>query len=142
MSMGRYSLVSDVLFFDLPSWFLPFFLSSFLPFFIFTFCSCYYYISSFYTHWLAQQDLLLLPWRVWQIVLCMSQLTKTFSYSCSLVDGGAWRIGSVGSSQSEWKYPDFLLSDKPVTGVKGGKKSGKDKDDKSAKTKQGSGPKL
>ena len=31
-------------------------------------------------------------------------------------------MGSVGTSSSEWRYPDFLLSEKAVTGVKGGKR--------------------
>ena len=38
-----------------------------------------------------------------------------------LVDGAAWRTGS--SPGAGFKYPDFLLSDEVVTGVKGGKKS-------------------
>ena len=41
-------------------------------------------------------------------------------------------MGSVGTADSEWKYPDFLLSDKEVTGVKGGKrKKTEEKEDKS-----------
>ena len=40
---------------------------------------------------------------------------------CCLVDGAAWRTGS--SPGAGFKYPDFLLSDEVVTGVKGGKKS-------------------
>ncbi|KAI9753216.1 MAG: THO complex subunit 2 [Chaenotheca gracillima] len=38
-----------------------------------------------------------------------------------VVDGGSWR--TQGSSTSTFKYPDFLLSDDLVTGVKGGKKA-------------------
>ena len=52
-------------------------------------------------------------------------------------------MGSVGSAQSAWRYPDFLLSELPVTGVKGGKK--KNEEDKSgpiAKVKQVIGSKL
>lgn len=37
------------------------------------------------------------------------------------VDGAAWRTSS--GPGSGFKYPDFLLSDEMVTGVKGGKKS-------------------
>ena len=40
----------------------------------------------------------------------------------SVVDGGSWRTAS-GSPGAGFKYPDFLLSDEVVTGVKGGKKS-------------------
>jgi hypothetical protein len=38
------------------------------------------------------------------------------------VDGGAWRTHG-GDPGSGFEYPDFLLSDEVVTGVKGGKKS-------------------
>ena len=31
-------------------------------------------------------------------------------------------MGSVGTADSEWKYPDFLLSEKEFTGVKGKKR--------------------
>jgi len=37
------------------------------------------------------------------------------------VDGAAWRTGR--GPGSGFKYPDFLLGDEVVTGVKGGKKS-------------------
>ena len=36
-------------------------------------------------------------------------------------------MGSVGTADSEWKYPDFLLSEKEVTGVRGGKMKEKEK---------------
>jgi len=40
-----------------------------------------------------------------------------------VVDGGAWhRNGSQGPG-GQFAYPDFLLSDEAVSGVKGGKKS-------------------
>ncbi len=39
-----------------------------------------------------------------------------------VVDGGAWHIGSTGPGGG-FKYPDFILDDKTVTGVKGTKKS-------------------
>lgn len=40
----------------------------------------------------------------------------------SIVDGAAWR--TQGSSPGNgFKYPDFLLADEVVKGVKGGKKS-------------------
>ena len=39
-----------------------------------------------------------------------------------VVDGGAWHMPSTGPGQ-EFQYPDFLLSDAAVTGVKGGKKA-------------------
>lgn len=48
-----------------------------------------------------------------------------------LVDGGAWRMGSVGTADSEWRYPDFLLSEKEVTGVKGRKKKKEEEEGKS-----------
>jgi len=38
-----------------------------------------------------------------------------------VVDGGAWRMGKFGGDS--FKYPDFLLSNTEVTGVKGGRKS-------------------
>lgn len=38
-----------------------------------------------------------------------------------VVDGGAWRISSLGGGDS-FKYPDFLLGGEAITGVKGGKK--------------------
>lgn len=37
-----------------------------------------------------------------------------------VVDGGAWRMPSTGPGQ-EFQYPDFLISNQEVTGVKGGK---------------------
>ena len=40
----------------------------------------------------------------------------------SIVDGGAWRTHGADPG-SGFQYPDFLLSDEVVTGVKGGKKS-------------------
>ena len=36
-------------------------------------------------------------------------------------------MGSLGSADNEWKYPDFLLADQPVTGVQGGKKQKREK---------------
>ena len=39
----------------------------------------------------------------------------------NVVDGAAWRT-SAGPGAG-FKYPDFLLGDEVVTGVKGGKKS-------------------
>ncbi|KAI9885174.1 MAG: hypothetical protein M1823_003013 [Watsoniomyces obsoletus] len=39
-----------------------------------------------------------------------------------VVDGGAWRVMGTGVG-SGFPYPDFLLSDQPVTGVKATKKS-------------------
>ena len=41
-----------------------------------------------------------------------------------VVDGGAWRTG-IGQAGSGFKYPDFLLSDGVVDGVKGTKKASK-----------------
>ena len=38
-----------------------------------------------------------------------------------LVDGAAWRTGH--GPGGGFQYPDFLLGDEVVTGVKGGKKS-------------------
>jgi peroxisomal 2,4-dienoyl-CoA reductase len=38
------------------------------------------------------------------------------------VDGAAWRTHGANPG-SGFKYPDFLLADEVVTGVKGGKKS-------------------
>ncbi len=38
------------------------------------------------------------------------------------VDGAAWRT-HASSPGSGFSYPDFLLSDEDVTGVKGGKKT-------------------
>ncbi|KAF2431783.1 putative peroxisomal 2,4-dienoyl-CoA reductase SPS19 [Tothia fuscella] len=41
-----------------------------------------------------------------------------------VVDGGSWHTHfQPGSGNSKWAYPDFLLGDEEVTGVKGGKKS-------------------
>lgn len=39
-----------------------------------------------------------------------------------VVDGGAWRTGS-GNPGTGFVYPEFLLSEEAVTGVKGGKKA-------------------
>lgn len=39
-----------------------------------------------------------------------------------LVDGAAWRT-QASSPGSGFDYPDFLLADEVVTGVKGGKQS-------------------
>lgn len=39
-----------------------------------------------------------------------------------VVDGAAWRTHGANPG-SGFKYPDFLLGDEVVTGVKGGKKS-------------------
>lgn len=39
---------------------------------------------------------------------------------CDLVDGGAWRIAS-SSPGLAFQYPDFLLSDQQITGVRGRK---------------------
>ena len=41
-----------------------------------------------------------------------------------VVDGGAWRVG-VAQPGGGFQYPDLLLSDKVVEGVKGGKKPSK-----------------
>ena len=38
------------------------------------------------------------------------------------VDGGAWRTQG-GNPGSGFEYPDVLLADKPISGVKGGKKA-------------------
>jgi len=38
-----------------------------------------------------------------------------------VVDGGAWRTSSLGDGH--FKYPDFLLGNDVVSGVKGGKKA-------------------
>lgn len=38
------------------------------------------------------------------------------------VDGGAWRTHGADPG-SGFRYPDFLLADTAVTGVKGGKKA-------------------
>ena len=38
-----------------------------------------------------------------------------------IVDGAAWRT-AASNPGSGFQYPDFLLSDEVVTGVKGGKK--------------------
>lgn len=38
-----------------------------------------------------------------------------------VVDGGHWRTGGLGLGGS-FKYPDFLLGGREVTGVAGGKK--------------------
>lgn len=38
-----------------------------------------------------------------------------------VVDGGAWH--TQGTNTGDWKYPDFLLSEESVTGVKSGKKA-------------------
>ncbi|EEH17668.2 hypothetical protein PABG_00231 [Paracoccidioides brasiliensis Pb03] len=43
--------------------------------------------------------------------------------STVVVDGGAWRLQRSGGSRPGFKYPDFLLSGKEVTGVAGTKKS-------------------
>ena len=39
-----------------------------------------------------------------------------------IVDGGAWRT-AAGNPGSGFVYPDFLLKDEVITGVKGGKKA-------------------
>lgn len=40
----------------------------------------------------------------------------------NVVDGGAWHTRiQPGSDGNQWPYPDFLLADEEVTGVKGGK---------------------
>jgi peroxisomal 2,4-dienoyl-CoA reductase len=39
-----------------------------------------------------------------------------------VVDGGAWHVPKTGPGGS-FQYPDFILRDKAVEGVKGGKKS-------------------
>lgn len=38
------------------------------------------------------------------------------------VDGGAWRTQG-GNPGSGFQYPEFLLKDEPIAGVKGGKKA-------------------
>lgn len=43
-----------------------------------------------------------------------------------VVDGGAWRT-QAGNPGSGFRYPDFLLNDEVVTGVKGMKGTGKAK---------------
>lgn len=40
-----------------------------------------------------------------------------------VVDGGAWHRSGSNSPGSGWEYPDFLLSEEEVKGVKGGKKA-------------------
>jgi len=39
-----------------------------------------------------------------------------------VIDGGSWRV-MVSQPGSGFKYPEFLLSDKPIEGVKSGKKN-------------------
>ena len=39
-----------------------------------------------------------------------------------VVDGGAWRTHGADAGAG-FQYPDFLLSDTAVTGVKGGKRA-------------------
>ena len=50
-----------------------------------------------------------------------SDLCRSVADPCRLVDGAAWR--TAGPNMGGFKYPDFLLGDKVVAGVKGGKKS-------------------
>lgn len=52
-----------------------------------------------------------------QKVICSFLLILDF-----LVDGAAWRT-ALSNPGSGFKYPDFLLSDEPVSGVKAAKKS-------------------
>ena len=39
-----------------------------------------------------------------------------------VVDGGAWRTQGANPG-SGFTYPDFLLADEPISGVRGGKKA-------------------
>lgn len=39
------------------------------------------------------------------------------------VDGGSWRTQGADFGATGFQYPDFLLADTEITGVKGGKKA-------------------
>ena len=54
---------------------------------------------------------------------CIGSLLRSLLLISGVVDGGAWHRSGSSSPGSEWEYPDFLLSGREVTGVKGGKKS-------------------
>lgn len=50
------------------------------------------------------------------------KINRTNESAYFQVDGGAWRVMGTGVGGG-FPYPDFLLSDQPVTGVKATKKS-------------------
>ena len=55
------------------------------------------------------------------VALILILTTKRLELTGTTVDGGSWRTQS-NSPGSAFTYPDFLLSDEVVTGVRGMKK--------------------